>query len=108
MGFLFIYFLREQRGQMKLTERIVCAHVCVRECACVGTLLLCISDVLCCSEGGVQWVFELAHLQCQQLPSNYRQPALTHAFETTDGHFSLFAFSVFFFVWSESDVIKHE
>lgn len=29
MGLLFISFLSEQRGQMKLTERIVRAHVCV-------------------------------------------------------------------------------
>lgn len=55
------------------------------------------------------WLFELAHLQRQQLPSNYRQAALTRASDKKHTLISPLSFvCIFLFVWSENDIIKHE
>lgn len=99
-----LFSLTELYGQIKLTELFVNVCVCVFECAYVGTLLVCNSDAFCCSEGCAVCLAALNfHTQCQQLPSNYRKPALRECLWENQTMFSFFVF-----VWSKNDIIKYE
>ncbi len=112
------FILTELCGQIKLTEWIMSVCVCVYVCVCVCVWMcmrrhpftlqlwcfLLLRGIYCVSR-----CFELQHTQCQQLPSNYRKPALRVCLWKTRQCFLFLFFHFFcFFVWSENDIIKYE
>lgn len=85
--FTALFILSEQSGRMKLTERLVCARVC-----------------LCPCEGCTPALFELAHTPRRHLPSDYRRPAPTQRSRRFPASLCLRPS----FVGFQGDAMKHE